>query len=267
MDDQLAGFPAGLQASLTPGAQVSRAGRAWRLSIPAGPASAYRLAQLDDYSGLPRKSFRWQVGSRLSLAARACQPDLPGTWGFGLWNDPFSMGILSRVGGSRSRVRLRLPALPDTAWFFYASPPSYLSLRDDLPARGWLAAAFSSRQIPSLALLPAILGAPLLFFPPGVRLVRRSLRALVQQDAALLDHDPVDWHRYEITWDPGCLRYLVDGQEMLRTGITSRVRLGLVIWIDNQYMAATPQGQLKYGMLPTSEPAWIEISDLQVQRA
>src|SRR5512144_3136865 len=109
----------------TSGAQVVRlTSGGWRLEIPAGSAGRYRLAQLDDYSNLPRRAFPWQAPLSLSLRARASQSSLPGTWGFGLWNDPFALSL--GFGGER-----RIPALPNAAWFFFASAPNYLSLRDD----------------------------------------------------------------------------------------------------------------------------------------
>ncbi len=60
-----------------------------------------------------------------SLRARLSKADLPGTWGFGLWNDPFGLSL--GFGGKPAR----LPALPQTAWFMHASPPNWLSLQDD----------------------------------------------------------------------------------------------------------------------------------------
>jgi hypothetical protein len=61
---------------------------AYRLSISAGPADKYRLAQLDDYPQLRRNDFPWRFPVRFSLAARTSNGPIPGTWGFGLWNDP-----------------------------------------------------------------------------------------------------------------------------------------------------------------------------------
>ena len=116
---------------------------AWRLEIPAGAAGRYRLAQVDDYHRLRRRDFPWRPPLRLSLRARASAPDLPGTWGFGLWNDPFSLSM--GLGGAAQRF----PALPNAAWFFFASPPNYLSFRDDLPAQGFLAATFQAPAIPA----------------------------------------------------------------------------------------------------------------------
>src|SRR5512142_1378154 len=78
----------------------------WRLEIPPGPAGRYRLAQIDDYGGLSRKLLPWQAPVKLRLRARASAADIPGTWGFGFWNDPFAMGIIKGV------EMLRLPALP-----------------------------------------------------------------------------------------------------------------------------------------------------------
>jgi hypothetical protein len=119
---------------------VSPTADGWRMEIPAGPRGGYRLAQLDDYGRavtyhymhLPRRAFYWNPpltpreprGVALSLRARASDSNLPGTWGFGLWNDPFGFAI--GFGGTARR----LPALPNTAWFFHASPENHLSLQE-----------------------------------------------------------------------------------------------------------------------------------------
>jgi hypothetical protein len=73
-------FPSSLQANITSGADILevRPGT-WRLQIPAGQLSRYRLAQLDDYHGLGRGAFLWQPPLRLSLRARACAEMIPGT--------------------------------------------------------------------------------------------------------------------------------------------------------------------------------------------
>ena len=94
----------------------------------------------------------------ISLQARASHQEIPGTWGFGLWNDPFGMKL--GFGGKHL-----LPALPNAAWFFFASPPNHLSLRNDLPANGALAATFRSPPIPAWVFTPTILTLPLLLIP------------------------------------------------------------------------------------------------------
>src|SRR5512147_1754689 len=125
----------GLHVRQTPGSVVRETGpRSWRLEIPAGPAGAYRWAQIDDHLRLARRSFPCRPPLRLDLRARLSALDLPGTWGFGFWNDPFSTSL--GVGGAARR----LPVLPNAAWFFYAGQPNYLAFRDTHPAEGFLAA-------------------------------------------------------------------------------------------------------------------------------
>jgi len=85
----------------------------WRFSLPAGPDQTYRWAQLDDYMELSRRNFRWNPPVTLRLCARVSSADTRGTWGFGLWNDPFTAS-LGLGGMARS-----LPELHNTAWLFH----------------------------------------------------------------------------------------------------------------------------------------------------
>lgn len=215
----------------------------WLLRLPSGAAGSYRLAQLDDYRRLPRHRFRWQPPVTLSLTAEVSAADLPGTWGFGFWNDPFSLSL-----GAKGSAR-RLPALPNAAWIFYASPENYLSLRDDLPASGLLATVFRSPLIPSVLLAPALIGLPLLAVPVAARWLRRIASSIIQQDAALLDVQVTRPHEYRLEWQPRLVRFFVDGESLFETPLTPRGRLGLVIWIDNQYAAFTPAGKIQFGTL------------------
>ncbi len=249
-----------LRPNLTRTAQATRTGdRGWCLEIPAGPGGHYRLAQVDDYSRLPRRAFPWRPPLTLSLRARASAADLPGTWGFGLWNDPFSLSL--GLGGASQRF----PALPNAAWFFFASPPNYLSFRDDLPAQGFLAATFRSPALPAPLLA---LGSPLLtlaVLPPTARLLRLLLRQVIRQDAARLTIDVTAWHTYTLDWRADRVCLSVDGTAALDTQVAPRGPLSLVLWIDNQYAALPPRGRLRYGSLPNPEPAWIEIADLDIR--
>jgi len=235
-------------------------GNAWRLEIPSGKAGTYRLAQLDDYTGLRRDIFPWQPSLELRLEARASSPKtLPGTWGFGLWNDPFSLS-LGMGGGTR-----RFPALPNCAWFFFASPENYLSLRDDLPANGALAATFRSRHLPAPLVAAGGLTLPLLAVPILSQWLRRAARGFVQQEARSIELDASGWHTYRISWQPGGVSFLVDEESVLDTNISPVGRLGLVLWIDNQYAALPPGGSPRYGTLANPEPAWIEVRDVEVR--
>ena len=225
----------------------------WHLELPTGPRSRYRLAQLDDYHAVPRSRFPWHPPFRLSLRGRASAQDLPGTWGFGLWNDPFSLSL--GLGGASQRF----PALPNAAWFFYASPPNYLSFRNDLPAQGFLAATFRSPKLPAplLALASPLLAPAVL--PIGAQLIRWLLRQIIHQDAALIQADVIAWHTYTLDWQPQQVTLSIDGLFILTTPIVPHPPLSLVIWIDNQFAALPPKGRLSYGALPNPEPAWIEV--------
>lgn len=244
------------------------------LEIPASPQnekSSYCVAQLDDYHHLKRCAFPWQPLVKLTLRARVSDENLPGTWGFGFWNDPFSLS-LGLEGASR-----RFPALPNTAWFFYASPPNYLSFRDDLPAQGFLAATFRSPAIPALLLAPASPLLGLSIWSPTGRLLRCWLRRLIQQDATLVTamhpvvNDAVhpinirEWHQYSIAWRSERVTFSVDKQDIFVTSISPYGPLALVLWIDNQYAAFPSTGRLSFGSLPVFQPAWLELSDLRIE--
>src|SRR6266545_7048396 len=104
--------------------EISRDSSHYLLSIPSGKADGYRLAQLDDYAKLRRMDFPLRFPLGLGLLARTSSNSIHGTWGFGLWNDPFGLSL--GFGGNP----FRLPALPNAAWFFGASEENYLSFKE-----------------------------------------------------------------------------------------------------------------------------------------
>ncbi len=224
----------------------------YRLSIPGGKSRDYRWAQLDDYKLYGRDRFFWQAPCALNIRARVSQDALSGTWGFGFWNDPFTASL--GLGG----MARRLPALPNTAWFFHASPPNYLSLRDDLPAQGFLAAVFSSALVPSPLLAPSLLAFPLLAWRPAARLFRRLSRWMIKEDSCRVETTQTDWHSYHIELTTHSSSFKLDGVTLYETPAVPQGRLGLVLWIDNQYAGFDPTGRLKYGTLE-NPPAWLEI--------
>lgn len=229
----------------------------WRLEVPAGSSRKYRLAQLDDYADLGRKEFPWQPPLKLSLRCRASSQVIPGTWGFGFWNDPFGMTI---VRGTQ----LRLPVLPNAAWFFFASPQNHISLREDLPGDGQMGATFRSPKRLPIRLALGISLLPLLLLPPVVRWLRNLAKQYVRQDAIVLNHDPTTWHLYELEWRTGQIGFYLDGHPFLHTVVVPHSPLGLVIWIDNQYASLPPDGHLGYGTLGNEKNAWIEVDGLKL---
>lgn len=247
-----------LREQIAAGGKVLQTGpSAWRLEVPPGPGGHYRLAQLDDYAGLSRRNFPWEPPLAVCLRMRASTDSILGTWGFGLWNDPFGMAFVKGT-------EMRLPALPNAAWFFFASPPNYLSLRDDLPVCGQLAATFQSPLNLPAALILRIPLLALFFLPPVVRRLRKLARQYVHQDSAELALDPTQWHEYEIDWRLHMVRFYVDGNSFLETQVVPQGCLGLVVWVDNQYASLPPDGRLRYGTLTNDEAVWLEIENLNL---
>lgn len=239
-----------LQTRHSPGTNVSPITNGFRLSIPSGDAKEYRIAQLDDYAMLARKDLPHRPSLSLSLRARASSESVPGTWGFGLWNDPFGLSI--GFGGNPFRI----PALPNVIWFFHASQENYLSFSDK-PGDGLLTQAFRSPVFPIGRL--ARVGITL----PFSRTKARALMSdVVEEDGVRLSVDVTEWHAYKLEWSPTRSAFWVDDVLVLETSISPRSPLGLVIWIDNQYAAWHPNGKIGLGVLENTEPAWLEIKDL-----
>ena len=230
----------------------------YTLSLPVLPAGTYGLAQLDDYMHLPRSKFPYQPPCKLELEARISDPILPGTWGFGFWNDPFSFGF---GGGGMKRV---LPVLPNAAWFFYGSPENYLSLRDDQPGAGFLAQTFRSPRLPSLLSVLALPGLPFLFWPAAARLIRRLAQSVVKEDTRALSIAVESWHIYSLEWSDHRVVFSVDAKQILSTEVSPQGNLGFVVWIDNQYFRFDPTGKIGFGFLPVLDPGWLQSRHLSV---
>ena len=238
----------------------------YRLSLPAGPPCQYRLAQLDDYAKIPRSRFPLQPPSSLSLSARASSVSLPGTWGFGFWNYPFGMSLGFSEGG------FRLPTLPNAVWFFSASEENYLSFKDASTAppnnggaaqRGEAANVFLAQAFRAPGFHPLLIAAGLAL-PFSRKTTRRRLGRIISEDGVRLDVDVTQWHRYRLDWREDRVSFDVDEALMFESPVSPRPPLGLVIWIDNQYAAFTPEGKIGFGVLENPEPAWLEIKDIEM---
>jgi hypothetical protein len=240
-----------MKARTTPNASIDKTENGYLLKIPEGDSSSYRFAQIDDYFGLSRRKFPHH-SLTLSLRAKTSSNSLPGTWGFGLWNDPFGMSL--GFGGRR----WQLPTLPNAAWFFGASQQNYLSFTDDKPAQGFLAQSFRSPKFHPL-LIPA--GASLLFSRKGTR---KLLSKVIAEDSSALSVDVTQWHAYKLEWREKRVVWYVDDSLVFESPISPNPPLGLVVWIDNQFASFTPEGKIGFGVLEGNEE-WLELEDLIVK--
>jgi hypothetical protein len=242
-----------MKASATENASVEKIAGGWRLAIGAGGASSYRDAQLDDYAGLRRSQFPHRpsaaLRTSLSLRARTSTLSAAGTWGFGLWNDPFGLSL--GFGGNP----FHLPMLPNAAWFFFASPQNYLSFTNNKPAQGFLAQTFRSPRFHSL-LIPAGLALPF------SRVATRNLLGrVIAEDSSALSVDTTQWHRYRLEWGAERVVWDVDEVRVFESPVSPHPPLGFIIWIDNQYAAFTPEGKISAGVLESGEE-WLEVKEI-----
>ncbi len=219
-------------------------------------SARYTDAQIDDYQGLARRDFWWRPPVQMTVRARFSHPagELSGTAGFGFWNDPFMM------------TGWRWPTPPRVIWFFYASSPSNMKLDINTPGHGWKAATLDALRWPFFALLPtALLAVPLMniswlyrtFWPIGQRAINVS--------EVLLPVEMTEWHTYAIDWQPKTAHFSVDGETVLTCDTPPQGPLGFVMWLDNQYLVATPWGRFEYGLLDAPGRQWLEVSEIEIR--
>ncbi len=262
----------------TQGAKIERTKDGWRLGIQKGDSLSYRDAQLDDYSLLPRHKFPHRTLS-LSLRAKASSSSAAGTWGFGLWNDPFGnaqgrlFGLSLGYGGSP----FRLPALPNAVWFFYASEENYLSFKSPSTPLGFDTGEKSTRPTQSAGVVNGFMAQTFrspkfhsLLFPAGLALpfsrktTRKLLSKVIDEDGVALSVDVTQWHGYRLEWEAKRVVWYVDDTQVFESPVSPNPPLGVIIWIDNQFAAFTPEGRISFGVLDGPE-AWIEIADVELR--
>lgn len=251
VDDFRQGIGPGRQRQMTGAGRWTLSGDGLRLLNDGATSTRYTNAQIDDYQHLPRRAFPWRPPLRLSVRARFSHPAmaLRGTAGFGFWNDPLAM------------AGRRLPALPQAVWFLYAAPPSDLKLAMDAPGWGWKAATIDARRWPFAALAPTIpLAVPLMNIPPVYRLLWPIGRRAIGVAERLVPVAMTDWHIYTIDWRREGAAFYVDGALLLRTNTAPAGPLGLVIWLDNQYMQVTPWGRFAWGLVEKPQAEWLEVA-------
>lgn len=228
-----------------------------RLTIPAMPAG-YADAQLDDTQGLPRDRFLWSPPLRLAVRARVDHPAPLGTWGFGFWNDPFSVSL--GLGGAARRT----PCGPRAVWFFHASPPNAFGFTSG-PTCGWRAMTIDTPHIPGWILTPAALGALALAQLPALRgPVLGYALSRVAASEAVLESGTEEVHEYVIEWEHASATFRVDGRPVLRAPHPPTAPLGFVAWIDNQFAVARPEAGLRFGVLPTPDPQALDILSAEI---
>ena len=128
-----------------------------------------------------------------------------------------------------------------------------------MPGNGFLAQVFHSPVFP-LGRLAGV-GA---MFPFSRRQARALMSKIIEEDGVRLGVDVTEWHAYRFEWSPKRSAFWVDETLALETFVSPHPPLGLVIWIDNQYAAWRPDGKIGFGVLENTEPAWLEIENIEL---
>ena len=226
-----------------------------RLLTTGGDSERYSNSQIDDYRTLRRHQFPWRPPLTLTVRARFSHQQPAGTTGFGFWNEPF-------LGNAARR-----PALPQALWFFHASSHSNMALVRGVPGWDWKTAALDAGRMPFPLLVPTLpLAIPFMRIPALYRRLWPLYQRAMHACEAPLQHDATRWHTYRLEWEQDSARFLIDGALVHTCDAAPRGPLGLVIWMDNRSMMATPQGQLHFGITPQSQEQWLELASVRIDR-
>ncbi len=226
-----------------------------RMSFPSACQGRYTDAQIDDYTMLRRSAYPWKPPLRMTIRARSSSPTnvLRGTAGFGFWNNPFSL-------------QGDILALPESIWFFYASPPSNMALVPGISGWGWKAQVVHTVSLRSLAsVLPMTVATAFGRLTGNTLLASHWMQRMAGAHEALLSVDMTKWHTYILEWRSDQAFFWVDEKLVLQTSQPPTRPLGFVAWLDNQYAIATPDGIKRFGTV-NSGPQWLEMDFVKIEQ-
>jgi hypothetical protein len=111
---------------------------------------------------------------------------------------------------------------------------------------------------------------PLLIFaglalPFSRKTTRKLLSKVIDEDSSAISVDVTQWHRYRLEWEAKRTAWYVDDALMFESSVSPNASrpLGVIIWIDNQYAAFTPEGRIAFGVLE-GEEEWLEVEDIVI---
>lgn len=224
----------------------------------------YTDAQIDDYTMLSKSSYPWRPPLTMTVRARSSLPAasihdttenkavLQGTAGFGFWNNPFS-------------VQGKFLTLPEAVWFFYASPPSNVALVPGVSGWGWKAQVIHTVRPGAIVnAIPASIDMAYRKITNKAQSASRWMQGMTGAQEALLTVNMTSWHTYKLKWEKNEAVFWVDKKRVLCVPHAPTRPLGFVVWIDNQYAIATPNGILKFGTIDSGSQ-YLEIDYIKIQ--
>jgi hypothetical protein len=130
---------------------------------------------------------------------------------------------------------------------------------------GWKAATIDAlRPSAPLLLAAAPLAVPLMNLPGGFARLWPYFQRICRIHEQAIDSAIDTWHTYTLEWRARRARFLVDGQPVLDAPTAPAGPLGLVLWLDNQYLVAQPWGRLRHGLLDAPGRQYLEIASIEV---
>ncbi|MBK9209698.1 MAG: family 16 glycosylhydrolase [Anaerolineales bacterium] len=72
---------------------------------------------------------------------------------------------------------------------------------------------------------------------------------VIDEDGVALRVDVTQWHAYRLEWSEKRVVWYVDDALVFESTVSPNASrpLGVIIWIDNQYAAFTPEGKIAFG--------------------
>jgi hypothetical protein len=137
-----------------------------------------------------------------------------------------------------------------------------------VPGWGWKAAVIDALR-PAAFLLGAAapLALPLMNVRPLYRAGWPAIQRALKVREAIIEADMTGWHTYCLEWGAEHVSFWVDEEAVLEGAPSPRGPLGFVMWLDNQYLAATPQGRFRWGLLDAPGRQWMSVERLTLSRA
>ena len=91
------------------------------------------------------------------------------------------------------------------------------------------------------------------------------LSKVIDEDSVAVSVDVTQWHRYRLEWETKRVAWYVDDVLVFESPVSPNASrpLGVIIWIDNQYAAFTPEGKIAFGVLE-GEEGWLEVEDVEI---
>ena len=135
------------------------------------------------------------------------------------------------------------------------------------PGYGWKAATIDTMRPHALLLAPFVpVAVPLMNIRPFYHAVWPIIQRAVNVEEAVIAAETTEWHTYAIEWRKEHDQFTVDGTTVLKNAPSPWGPLGLVMWLDNQYMVVTPWGRLGWGLLDISGCQWMEVDSLAIEK-